>query len=138
MIIRTVDRRYAPGPSKDGHAPAMMNAGIVKTAPAATDSPIEPAVRAMFSWRIVPLRRRSHAMLMTAAGYVAAIVCPALRPRYALAAPSTTVITRPRTSVPIVNSLISTFCGTNGLCSSAMFFLLLRKDPVYAVGAAGA
>ena len=46
-------------------------------------------------------------MLMTAAGYVAAIVCPAFRPRYALAAPSTTVMTRPRTTVPIVNSFIS-------------------------------
>jgi hypothetical protein len=68
MSISTVDRQYAPGPSNDGHALAMTKAGIVKIAPAATDSPIEPAVRARFSWRIVPLRRRSHAMLMTAAG----------------------------------------------------------------------
>ena len=46
----------------------MTNAGIVKTAPAATDSPIEPAVRAMFSSRIEPLNTRSTAMPMTAAG----------------------------------------------------------------------
>ncbi len=32
----------------------MTNAGMVKIAPAATDSPIEPAVRAMFSSRIEP------------------------------------------------------------------------------------
>ena len=38
-------------------------------APAATDSPIEPAVRAMFSSRIEPfLNRRRTAMLITAAG----------------------------------------------------------------------
>jgi hypothetical protein len=78
-------------------------------APAATDSPIEPAVRAMFSSRMDPFQSRRITMLITAAGYVAAMVCPALRPRYALAAPSTTVMTRPSTTVPIVNSLISTF-----------------------------
>ena len=47
----------------------MTKAGIVKMAPAATDSPIEPTVRAKFSSRIVlPLNRRSTAMPMTAAG----------------------------------------------------------------------
>jgi len=46
------------------------------------DSPIDPAVRAMFSSRIVPfLKSRSTAMPMTAAGYVAAIVWPARNPR---------------------------------------------------------
>ena len=59
----------------------MKNAGSVKTAPAATDSPIEPAVRAMFSSRIEPLTARSTAMPITAAGYVAAMVWPARSPR---------------------------------------------------------
>ena len=67
----------------------MTNAGMVKMAPAAMDSPIEPAVRARFSSRIEPPRKRSAAMLITAAGYVAAIVWPARNPRYALAAPNT-------------------------------------------------
>ena len=46
----------------------MTNAGIVKIAPAATDSPIEPTVREKFSSRMEPRKRRSTAMLMTAAG----------------------------------------------------------------------
>ena len=47
----------------------MTNAGIVKIAPAATDSPIEPTVRAKFSSRIVlSLNSRSTAIPMTAAG----------------------------------------------------------------------
>ena len=37
-----------------------MNAGIVKIAPAATDSPIEPAVRAIFSSRIEPFEQPQH------------------------------------------------------------------------------
>src|SRR5580700_645613 len=79
----------------------MTNAGSVKIAPAATDSPMEPAVRAMFSSRTVPLNPRSTAMPMTAAGYVAAMVIPACRPRYALAAPSTTVITTEPSVLPL-------------------------------------
>jgi hypothetical protein len=46
----------------------MKKAGIVNTAPAATDSPIDPAVRAMFSSRIEPFRRRKTAIAITAAG----------------------------------------------------------------------
>ncbi len=54
---------------------------MVKAAPAATDSPIDPTVRAKFSSSTLPLNRRSTAMPMTAAGYVAAIVIPARSPR---------------------------------------------------------
>jgi hypothetical protein len=50
-------------------------------APAATLSPIEPAVRARFSSRIVPFQIRSTAIEITAAGYVAATVMPAVSPR---------------------------------------------------------
>ncbi len=46
----------------------MTNAGIVKMAPAATDSPIEPTVRAKFSSRSDPLMIRRTAIPMTAAG----------------------------------------------------------------------
>ncbi len=63
------------------HMRSMTNAGIVNTAPAATDSPMEPTVRAKFSSSSVPFIIRRTAMPMTAAGYVAAIVMPAFSPR---------------------------------------------------------
>ena len=44
------------------------NAGMVKTAPAATDSPIDPMVRAMFSSSSDPFISFSSAMPITAAG----------------------------------------------------------------------
>ena len=50
------------------HIWRITNAGIVKIAPAATDSPIDPTVRAKFSSRIDPRRSRSTAIPMTAAG----------------------------------------------------------------------
>ena len=46
----------------------MTKAGNVKMAPAATDSPMDPAVRAMFSSSTEPFQMRSTAMPMTAAG----------------------------------------------------------------------
>ena len=46
----------------------ITKAGIVKIAPAATDSPIEPTVRAKFSSSSDPFIRRSTAMPITAAG----------------------------------------------------------------------
>src|SRR5258705_182782 len=60
----------------------------------------------MFSSRIEPLKIRSTAIPMTAAGYVAAMVWPARRPRYALAAPSTTHMSRPRIRARAVNALL--------------------------------
>ena len=114
--MSTVDFQYASAGLNDGHTLAITNAGTVKIAPAATDSPIEPAVRAMFSSRIDPLNARSTAMPITAAGYVAAIVWPARKPRYALAAPRTMVITSPMNSARRVNSVICMPSGTNGLC----------------------
>src|SRR5689334_8377035 len=80
-VIRAVLFQYASLGLKDGQAREIRNAGIVKIAPAATDSPIEPAVRAIFSSRSDPFQARRTAMAMTAAGYVAAMVIPALRPR---------------------------------------------------------
>src|SRR5689334_21325642 len=47
--IRAVDFQYACEGSNEVQEPDITNAGMVKMAPAATDSPIEPAVRAMFS-----------------------------------------------------------------------------------------
>ncbi len=80
-IIKAVDFQYACAGSNDVHEPAIKKAGNVKIAPAATDSPIDPAVRAMFSSRTDPFHIRSTAMPITAAGYVAAIVMPARSPR---------------------------------------------------------
>ena len=67
-INRALDLAHAMRPEKLGQQSAMRNAGIVNTAPAAIDSPIEPMVRAMFSSRIEPLNSRSTAMPMMAAG----------------------------------------------------------------------
>ena len=50
------------------HMLSTTKAGIVKIAPAATDSPIEPTVRAKFSSRSEPLKARRTAMPITAAG----------------------------------------------------------------------
>jgi hypothetical protein len=81
IIISDVDFQYAVPGEKSIHECEITNAGMVKIAPAATDSPIEPAVRAMFSSRMEPLKMRSTAIPITAAGYVAAMVWPARRPR---------------------------------------------------------
>ena len=74
IIISATDFQYSgvvkaakPGVSA-GHKSAITNAGIVKIAPAATDSPIDPTVRAMFSSSSEPFIRRSSAMPITAAG----------------------------------------------------------------------
>ncbi len=67
-VINAVDFQYAWAGSNDIHDPAITNAGSVKTAPAATDSPMEPAVRAMFSSSSDPFHIRTTAMLITAAG----------------------------------------------------------------------
>jgi len=61
---------------------------MVKTAPAATDSPIEPTVRAMFSSSSEPPISRSSAMPITAAGS-GGNRHAGLQSRYALAAPRT-------------------------------------------------
>ncbi len=79
--IRADDLRYASTVLNFVQAPEMRKAGIVKIAPAAMDSPMDPTVLAMFSSRIEPFMILRMAMPMTAAGYVAAIVIPALSPR---------------------------------------------------------
>jgi hypothetical protein len=68
----------------------------------------------MFSSSSEPFMMRSNDMPMTAAGYVAAMVMPARRPRYALAAPRMPVMMRPRITARGVNSLISMLTGTYG------------------------
>jgi len=51
-----------------GQMPEITKAGMVKMAPAATDSPMLPTVRPMFSSRMVPFMSLIRAMEMTAAG----------------------------------------------------------------------
>jgi hypothetical protein len=60
-----------------------MKAGMVKMAPATSASPTDAAVRAMFCSCSVPwnIDVRNRAMAITAAGIVAAMVCPALMPK---------------------------------------------------------
>ena len=58
-----------------------MSAGSVKMAPAATDSPAEPAVWTMLFSRMLALpNARSRLMLSTAMGIDADTVRPARRP----------------------------------------------------------
>ena len=66
--ISALDCQYASTVLNPVQVPAITNAGIVKIAPAATLSPIEPTVRAMFSSRIDPRSTLRTAMPMTAAG----------------------------------------------------------------------
>ena len=65
--IRATDFQYWSRLSP-GQIPAITKAGMVNMAPAATDSPIEPTVRAMFSSSSEPFINRSSAMPITAAG----------------------------------------------------------------------
>ena len=67
MTISATEFQYRSRVSP-GHSPAITNAGIVNTAPAATDSPIDPTVRAMFSSSSEPFISRSSAIPITAAG----------------------------------------------------------------------
>ena len=66
--ISAVDFQYASLGENDGQAPEIRNAGSVKIAPAATASPIDPAVRAMFYSSTDPFMVRNTAMPITAAG----------------------------------------------------------------------
>ena len=69
-IISAAESRYSSHMCAGSNVQSlrMTNAGMVKIAPAATDSPIEPTVRAKFSSSTLPLNRRSTAIPMTAAG----------------------------------------------------------------------
>ena len=71
IIIRATDFQYSGRLKlgvRVGQRPAMTKAGMVNMAPAATDSPMEPTVRAMFSSSSEPFINRSNAIEMTAAG----------------------------------------------------------------------
>ena len=71
IIINATDFQYSGDVKlgvRAGQRSAMTKAGMVKIAPAATDSPIEPTVRAMFSSSSEPFISRSNAMPITAAG----------------------------------------------------------------------
>src|SRR5713226_9718363 len=52
----------------------------------------------LFSWMVVPLKPRSTAIEITAAGIEVAKVNPAFRPKYTFAAVNTSVIRTPNTS----------------------------------------
>ena len=99
------------------------NAGSVKIAPAATDSPAEPIVCTMLFSRIESLRRitRMIPIEITAAGMEAETVIPTRSPRYALAAPNTIARRIPIKSAVTVNSGTTLSAGIYGLNS----FLLL-------------
>src|SRR5271154_1600050 len=59
----------------------------------------------LFSWIVIPLKLRSTAIEITAAGIDVANVRPAFRPKYTLAAVNTMVMTKPRIRPRRVNSV---------------------------------
>ena len=82
-----------------------MSAGIVKTTPAATDSPADPMVWTMlFSRMVDPPSRLSTEMASTAIGIDALTVSPARRPRYTVEAPKMSPKNAPSAMALIVNS----------------------------------
>src|SRR5688500_19064992 len=75
----------------------MTSAGIVKITPAAIDEPAEaPVCTMLFSRMVPPPSRRSTPIETTAAGIAVAIVRPANKPRYVLAAARITASTMAR------------------------------------------
>ena len=82
------------------------NAGIVKIAPAATDSPADPIVCTKLFSNIDSRRKRTRKIPIeiTAAGMDAETVIPTRNPRYAFAAPNTTAKIIPKTIDDTVNS----------------------------------
>ncbi len=64
----------------------------------------------LFSWIVTPLKPRSTAIEMTAAGIEVENVSPALRPKKTLAAVKTSVITTPR----ITPRTVSSFSASGG------------------------
>ena len=81
------------------------NAGIVKTTPAAIDSPADPIVWTMLFSRIVDLLKRlKTAIASTAIGIEADTVSPARSARYTVTAPKMTPKMAPSTIALRVNS----------------------------------
>src|SRR5947207_10221473 len=110
-----------------------MKAGMVKIAPATNASPTEAAVRVRFCSKTPPRKNgmRKSAIAITAAGMVAATVCPAFIPRYAFAAPNTAAMMMPASAAFSVNSGSFESCGTKGLNSSAVDLFALRRPPPF-------
>ena len=105
------------------------NAGNVKIAPAATDSPAEPIVCTMLFSKIESLLRITRIIPIerTAAGIDADTVIPTLSPRYAFAAPKTTAKRIPMNSDVNVNSGTILSAEINGLKS---FLLSIFFSPI--------
>src|SRR5947208_12660836 len=97
---------------------------MVKMAPETRASPTDAAVREIFCSRIPPRKpgSRNKAMAMTAAGIVAAMVCPAFIPRYAFAAPKTSERKTPTETALIVIS------GGSGLLFRGGFFIQVLRE----------
>ena len=94
-------------------SPKKISAGMVKTTPAATDSPAEPIVCTMlFSRMVEPPKRLSTEIASTAIGIEALTVSPARRPRYTVDAPKIRPKNAPSTMAFGVNSAGDSDAGT--------------------------
>jgi hypothetical protein len=70
----------------------------------------------LFSWIVIPLKERSMAIEMTAAGIEVEKVSPALSPKNTFAAVNISVISTPRINPRTVNS----FCGAGFVVIGAL------------------
>ncbi len=116
-----------PGASLTPSVAHRKKTGIVKIAPAASDSPAEPIVCTMLLSSMDFLFRRILKIPMetTAAGIDAETVIPTRSPRYALAAPNTTARSTPVATDVTVNSDVTFSAGTYGLNSFWSFILII-------------
>ena len=126
-IVRILGKSIFPSSAQ------RNNAGSVKIAPAATDSPAEPIVCTMLFSRMESLRRitRIIPIEITAAGIEADTVIPTRSPRYAFAAPNTIDRRIPIKSAVTVNSGTTLSAGIYGLKSFLLLSISLFLSFVY-------
>ena len=133
--IRVISTRL--GLSQRPSSAHKKRAGIVKIAPAASDSPAEPIVctRLLSRMEFFFMMTRITPIEITAAGMDAETVIPTRSPRYALAAPNTIARMTPMITDVTVISAVTFSAGIYGLNSlfsfidflSLIFFGLLTS-----------
>ena len=123
--IRVISTRL--GLSQRPSSAHKKRAGIVKIAPAASDSPAEPIVctRLLSRMEFFFMMTRITPIEITAAGMDAETVIPTRSPRYALAAPNTIARMTPMSTDVTVISAVTFSAGIYGLNSLFSFIEFL-------------
>src|SRR5579862_6141219 len=103
------------------HQPMITSPGSTKMIADSVPAAEAIVCTILFSWIVIPLKPRSTAIEMTAAGIEVANVNPALSPKNTLAAVNMSVIRTPR----ITPRMVSSFCDCAG-------FVMDQAPPVTA------